>query len=33
MLKLESVTVEPTKGNPNNSRIVFSFIVPMEMCR
>ncbi|KAJ4323434.1 hypothetical protein N0V94_001907 [Neodidymelliopsis sp. IMI 364377] len=32
VLKLESVTVAPTNGNPHNSRIVYSFTVPKELC-
>ncbi|KAF1913557.1 hypothetical protein BDU57DRAFT_456115 [Ampelomyces quisqualis] len=32
ILKLESVTCEPTKNDPHNARTVFSFIVPKELC-
>ncbi|KAH6065309.1 hypothetical protein HBI67_126380 [Parastagonospora nodorum] len=31
-LKLESVTYEPTKSNPHNSRTVYSFTVPRQLC-
>ncbi|KAF1934313.1 uncharacterized protein M421DRAFT_448 [Didymella exigua CBS 183.55] len=31
-LKLESVTIKPTAKNPHNSRVVYSFTVPMELC-
>ncbi|KAL6151231.1 hypothetical protein ACJQWK_10642 [Exserohilum turcicum] len=32
ILKLESVTYEPSKEHPHNARTVFSFVVPQEMC-
>lgn len=32
ILKLESVTYSPSKGNPHDSRTVFSFEVPEELC-
>ena len=32
ILKLESVTYEPSKSNPHNARTVFSFVVPEELC-
>jgi acyl-coenzyme A thioesterase 13 len=32
VLKLESVTHQPTSANPHNARTVFSFIVPRQLC-
>ncbi|KAF2820023.1 hypothetical protein CC86DRAFT_305895 [Ophiobolus disseminans] len=32
ILKLESVTYQPTSENPHNSRTLFSFIVPRQLC-
>ncbi|KAH8719365.1 hypothetical protein GQ44DRAFT_775293 [Phaeosphaeriaceae sp. PMI808] len=32
ILKLESVTSQPTKADPHNSRTVFSFTVPRQLC-
>ncbi|KAF2034439.1 hypothetical protein EK21DRAFT_56772, partial [Setomelanomma holmii] len=32
VLKLESVTYEPTEKHPHNSRTLFSFTVPQELC-
>ena len=32
ILKLESVSFEPTKGNPHDARTVFSFEVTEELC-
>ncbi|KAF1365739.1 Thioesterase/thiol ester dehydrase-isomerase [Lizonia empirigonia] len=32
ILDLESVTVAPTKSNPHNSRVVYSFTVPKQLC-
>ena len=32
ILKLESITVAPTNGNPHNARLVYSFTVPKQLC-
>ncbi|KAL6712533.1 hypothetical protein ACN47E_000410 [Coniothyrium glycines] len=32
LLKLEDVIVEPTPNDPNNSKTIFSFTVPRELC-
>jgi len=32
ILKLESVTYQPTSTNPHDARTVFSFTVPKELC-
>jgi len=32
ILKLESVTVAPTKADPHNCRVVYSFTVPKKLC-
>jgi acyl-coenzyme A thioesterase 13 len=32
ILNLESVTVKPTAKDPHNSRVVYSFIVPKQLC-
>lgn len=32
LLHLESVTVEPTAKDPHNSRVVYSLIVPKQLC-
>ena len=32
ILNLESVTVAPTSKDPHNSRIVYSFTVPRQLC-
>lgn len=32
ILKLESITVAPTSGFPDRSRLVYSFTVPKQLC-
>jgi acyl-coenzyme A thioesterase 13 len=32
ILTLESVTVKPTPKDPHNSRVVYSFVVPKQLC-